>query len=111
MVLAVCSRPRLAGLPESVDRALMASVQYRKGRWIRANNDLLKVYTTRTAPEAEMVRNLLESEGIPAQAAGEMQGGFAGVLEIPVFVQAADADRALTLLEAHGHAKPALGPQ
>lgn len=69
-------------------------------------HDVVTVCTTRNAIEAEMVRNLLEAEGIKATVVGASQAGFAGILEIPVVVQAADAERAAKLVAAQGHFRP-----
>jgi hypothetical protein len=63
--------------------------------------DLVTVYTTNNSVEAEVVKNFLEAEGIEAQVAGESQAGFAGVLDVPVLVPAADVDRARELIAVH----------
>lgn len=58
------------------------------------------VFTTNDPTIADMVRNALHEEGIAAEVSGESQGGFAGVLsEVEVLVKAADADKALRIVE------------
>jgi hypothetical protein len=53
--------------------------------------------------EAELLRNLLQTEGIVCELGGSHQGGFGGVLEIPVMVRACDAERAQQVLAEHPH--------
>ncbi|MFO0965676.1 MAG: DUF2007 domain-containing protein [Gemmataceae bacterium] len=67
------------------------------------DDDLVTVYTTNSPIDAEMVKNLLRTEGIHAEAANEMQAGLAGVLQIPVLVRPDDVDRARKLLASHSH--------
>jgi hypothetical protein len=64
------------------------------------NQDLVTVTRVRNSAEAEVIRGVLESIGIPCMIGGESQGGFAGVLEIEVMTPAADADRARAYLES-----------
>ena len=60
------------------------------------------VLTTTDTNEAEVLRAMLEAEGIPAQVEGEHQGGFTGVLTSRVLVRAQDAQRAREFLAQHG---------
>jgi hypothetical protein len=60
------------------------------------------VYATRSPSEAEIIKNMLEAEGIEADVTGEMQGGFPGATpEVTVMVHAEHADRARDLIVAH----------
>ena len=63
--------------------------------------ELVEVFSTTSTGEAELLRGHLESEGIPATVDGASQGGFAGVLEVRVLVQAFDAVRARSIIEEH----------
>jgi translation initiation factor 6 (eIF-6) len=65
-------------------------------------NEPVEVYTSFNAAEAEIIKGMLEAEGVAAEVAGEAQGGFTGALpEVSVMVHAKDADRARELIEAH----------
>jgi putative signal transducing protein len=64
------------------------------------NQDLVTVTRVRNSAEAEVIRGVLESIGIPCMIGGESQGGFAGVLEIEVMTSVTDADRAREYLES-----------
>lgn len=66
------------------------------------STELVTVFTTNNAPEAEMIKNLLEAEKIPCEIANETQAGLSGILKIPVFVRAADEKRAIELISSHG---------
>ncbi len=59
------------------------------------------VYTVKNANQAEIVKNFLESEGIPCSIEGEGQVGLAGILDIKLLVRAVDADLARKLIEQH----------
>jgi len=62
----------------------------------------VEVYTSFNPAEAEIIKGMLEAEGIEAEVAGEAQGGFTGTLpEVSLMVHADDADRARELIEAH----------
>lgn len=65
--------------------------------------ELLVVYTTNDAMQAEIIRGALNAEGIHCDIDGEVQAGFtgAGVLEIKLLVPAADYDRARSFLAKH----------
>jgi hypothetical protein len=52
--------------------------------------------------EAEIVRGMLEAEGIRAEVGGGGQGELPGILpEVAVMVPAGDAERARDLIRAH----------
>lgn len=62
----------------------------------------VEVYTTFSPSEAEIIRLMLESEGIDANVGGDSQGGFPGALpEVSVLVHADDTERARELIAAH----------
>jgi Putative prokaryotic signal transducing protein len=64
--------------------------------------DPVEVYTSFNPAEAEIIKGMLEAEGIQAEVAGEAQGGFSGTLpEVSVLVHADNADRARELIRAH----------
>lgn len=65
------------------------------------HNDPVEVHTTRSAAEAEIVKNLLEAEGILCEIDNEMQAGLSGVLPISIRVRPQDAERAEELLKDH----------
>ncbi|MCP4190342.1 MAG: DUF2007 domain-containing protein [Planctomycetaceae bacterium] len=49
-------------------------------------SELVKVFSTTDASQAEIIKNTLQAEGIEAFVEGENQAGFAGVFEIEVVV-------------------------
>ena len=57
-------------------------------------NDLVEVYSSTMEAEAEVVRAVLGEEGIDAAVSGANQAGFAGTLDVKVYVKASDAERA-----------------
>jgi hypothetical protein len=61
------------------------------------------VYTTTNLAEAEILKNVLEGEGIRCDLDGENQGGFAGVVDVRILVRAWDEERARQVLASHGH--------
>ena len=64
--------------------------------------DAVEVYATLSPSEAEIIRVMLDGEGIFAEVAGDTQGGFPGALpEVSVLVPAQDADRARELIAHH----------
>jgi hypothetical protein len=70
----------------------------------------VEVYATRSPSEAEIIRGMLEAEGIEADVAGDYQGGFPGATpEVTIMVHADDADQARDLIAAH-QAKAAATP-
>ena len=64
-------------------------------------NEPVVVQTTNNFAEAEILKNVLESEGIKCELGGENQGSFADVLGIPIMVRAGDEERARQVLAAH----------
>jgi hypothetical protein len=66
--------------------------------------DLVTIYTVKTAEQAEIVKNFLRGEGIACRIDGEGQVGLAGILDISLLVHAEDADRARKLILRHEHA-------
>jgi hypothetical protein len=67
--------------------------------------DLVTVYTVKTAEQAEIVKNFLHGEGIACRIDGEGQVGLAGILDIALLVHAEDADRARKLILRHEHVR------
>lgn len=66
------------------------------------HSEPVDVYQAINAVEAEIVRGMLDAEGLRAEVAGNIQGGFTGAIpEISVMVAAVDADRARALIQAH----------
>ena len=68
-------------------------------------NDLVEVFSTTHEVEAEVVRSALEAEGIQSQISGKNQGSFAGVLDVKVYVKAADAVAAQRFIAEHNQHK------
>jgi len=62
-------------------------------------HELVTVYTVNEPTLAELLRAELELEGIRCEVSGQNQAGLTGVLNIQVLVQAADADRARSVLK------------
>jgi|GEM_PF-3093303 hypothetical protein len=50
-------------------------------------DDILTVYTTDNANEAEVLRAALHGEGIKCEVGGESQAGLAGTIEIQLLVR------------------------
>ena len=65
--------------------------------------ELLTVYTTNDANEAEIIRGAINAEGIKCEIVGEGQAGLTGLdtMEIKVVVRAEDFERAKSFLEEH----------
>ncbi len=62
----------------------------------------VEVYSSFSPAEADIIANMLQAEGIEAQASGQAQGSFTGVTpEVTVLVHAKDADRARLLIRSH----------
>jgi hypothetical protein len=62
----------------------------------------VEVYSTFSPAEAEIIRGMLDGEGIQARVGGEAQGAFAGATpEVTVMVHGTDADRARQLILDH----------
>jgi hypothetical protein len=72
------------------------------------HSEPVDVYEAMNPAEAEIIRGMLEAEGVRAEVAGNMQGGFTGTLpEVAVMVPAVDAERARDLIRAHQEAHAA----
>jgi hypothetical protein len=65
------------------------------------SDDLVVVYTANHPAEAQLVRNILEDEGIASQSQGEHQGALPGVFNVDVVVRANDADLARSIIDRH----------
>ena len=68
--------------------------------------ELVPIYTAQDSVQAEILKNALEAEGIPAAIEGEHQAGLTGVLLIRLFVHEQNAARARAFLESHEHFHP-----
>ena len=66
-------------------------------------NEPVVVYTTNNLAEAEILKNVLEGEGIKCELGGENQGSFAGVIGVRILVRAWDEERARQALASHAH--------
>jgi hypothetical protein len=66
-------------------------------------NEPVVVYTTNNLAEAEILKNVLEDEGIKCELDGENQGSFAGVIGVRILVRAWDEERARQALASHAH--------
>ncbi len=64
-------------------------------------NELVTVYTLSDPYRAEILKDVLQSEGIRCELGGERQAGFTGLFEIDVLVRAVDADLAKKIIELH----------
>ena len=66
-------------------------------------DDIVTVFTTGNANQAEILRAALAGEGIKCQVGGEGQAGLAGLsmMKIELLVRAEDADRARAFIEKH----------
>ena len=65
--------------------------------------ELLSVYSTNDANEAEILCGALHAEGIKCEIDGESQAGLTGLnmMEIKLLVRAKDFDRARSFVEKH----------
>jgi Putative prokaryotic signal transducing protein len=60
------------------------------------------VYVTSSPAEAEIIKGMLDAEGIEAEVTGESQGGLQGVTpEVTIRVRAEDAPTARRLIRVH----------
>jgi len=57
-------------------------------------DEVVTAFTTNDVYEAEIVRGILQSEGIACRLDSTSQGGFTELFEIKLLVRARDADRA-----------------
>jgi hypothetical protein len=63
--------------------------------------DLVEVYSVKSSPAAEIIKNALEAEGIPCRLDNESQAGMTGIFDVKVLVRAADEARARELILTH----------
>jgi hypothetical protein len=62
----------------------------------------VQVYSTLSPAEAEIIRGMLEEEGIDAKVAGDFLVGFPDATpDVSILVHADDADRARELIVQH----------
>ena len=66
-------------------------------------NEPVVIHTTNNLAEAEILKNVLEGEGVKCELDGENQGSFAGVLAVRLLVRAWDEERARQVLASHAH--------
>ena len=71
----------------------------------------LTVYTLNNPYEAEVIKTILQGEGIFCQLDGEGQAGLSDILEIGILVRARDADRAQKLIGQHQSKQLTPAPQ
>ena len=66
-------------------------------------DELLAVYSTDDANEAEVLKAALHNEGIRCEISGESQAGLTGLSNLPIelLVRAEDFDRARAFLAQH----------
>ncbi len=65
--------------------------------------ELSAVFTTNNVAEAEILRAMLESEGVSCELEGQHQASLTGLLDIRGLVRAEDEDRARKVLGPHAH--------
>lgn len=65
------------------------------------NDEPVVAFSTNQFAEAEILKNMLESEGVQCRLEGENQAGLTGILEIKGLVRAWDEDKARMLLTRH----------
>lgn len=74
------------------------------------SQDPVTVFNTPNPVEADLIKNLLQTEGIRCVLEGHDQNFLPGSMAIPIhiMVEAANADRARKLIESHGerHRQP-----
>ena len=61
------------------------------------------IHATNNLGEAEILKGVLEGEGIKCELEGENQGGFAGIFAVKILVRAWDEERARQVLACHTH--------
>jgi hypothetical protein len=68
-------------------------------------NEPVEVYSSFNPAEAEIIKNMLEADGIEADVTGDTQGAFTGATpEVTIMVHADNADRARELIRTHQEA-------
>ena len=67
----------------------------------------VRVFTGGTASmDAEVARNVLQSQGIPSVVAGETSAELLPVLDVPLLVREEDAERASSILRDYLESEP-----
>ena len=64
-------------------------------------NHPVEIFTTNDLAEAEILKGVLEGEGIRCDLEGENQGSFTGILPVKILVRAKDKARARQALASH----------
>jgi putative signal transducing protein len=72
-------------------------------------NEPVVIQTTNNLGEAEILKGVLESEGIQCELEGENQGSFAGILAVKILVRSRDEEKARQVLASHVHHQDQLG--
>jgi hypothetical protein len=65
------------------------------------SRDLVSVYSLKDPHLAELIKGLLNSEGVPCHVEGGGQAGLTGIIDIKIIVRAADGDRAARIIRQH----------
>jgi hypothetical protein len=61
-------------------------------------NEPVVIHTTNNLGEAEILKGVLESEGIQCELDGENQGSFAGIFAVKILVRSQDEEQARQIL-------------
>ncbi len=67
-------------------------------------DELVEVYSDTNVADVELIRAVLESNGIRAVVEGDVQG-FVGAIPARVLVRVRDADHARKIIESHNRAE------
>ncbi|RMG40569.1 MAG: hypothetical protein D6725_03160 [Planctomycetota bacterium] len=67
-------------------------------------DELVEVYSDTNVGDAELIRAVLESNGIRAIVEGDVQG-FVGAVPVRVLVRVRDADHARRIIESHNRSE------
>lgn len=62
---------------------------------------IITVFESSSPGEAEVIKIMLANHGIHCELDGETQGGFVGVMNIGILVEAKDAEEARRLIREH----------
>lgn len=63
--------------------------------------ELVTVYTAYDPPNADLIRMVLEGQGIPSILDNEHQAGLSAIMPIKVQVKSSDAERAREFICSH----------
>jgi hypothetical protein len=66
-------------------------------------NEPVEIYATADLADAEMLKSVLEGQGIRCELEGENQASFTGVIPVKILVRAWDEERARQVLASHMH--------